>query len=188
MKNKHLLHLFWVLLALPLFWAGCDLKEKIAAKFEPTGELPPITSEGVGSFGCLVNGEVWLPKGPLWGFDKKLGYSYHEPTGGFHLDALKMIEDMNGNDSIYQSIALGVNVLSIGSADSLKQGDFIDFNLCSMNILDYMVIDRSKPWEFHIHYLNTQENIIAGTFSFTAVKENCPDTIHITEGRFDIHY
>jgi len=27
-------------------------------------ELPPITQEGANTFGCLINGEVWLPYTP----------------------------------------------------------------------------------------------------------------------------
>jgi len=31
-------------------------------------QLPPITTTGANTFGCLVNGEVWLPKGSFPNF------------------------------------------------------------------------------------------------------------------------
>ena len=29
----------------------------------PTDQLPPTTQTGANTFGCLVNGKVWIPKG-----------------------------------------------------------------------------------------------------------------------------
>jgi len=38
-----------------------------------TAQLPSITTTGANTFGCLVNGEVWLPKGSF-------------PISGLHAD------------------------------------------------------------------------------------------------------
>ena len=46
-----------LLLASILQFSGCGLLPT------PKEELPPITQEGKNTFGCLVNGKVWLPKG-----------------------------------------------------------------------------------------------------------------------------
>ncbi|MCW3074373.1 MAG: hypothetical protein JWP69_1442 [Flaviaesturariibacter sp.] len=32
-------------------------------KDKDNDKLPPITQNGANTFGCLVNGKVWLPKG-----------------------------------------------------------------------------------------------------------------------------
>jgi hypothetical protein len=29
----------------------------------PVNQLPPATQTGAGTFGCLVNGQAWMPKG-----------------------------------------------------------------------------------------------------------------------------
>ncbi|HMQ50229.1 MAG TPA: hypothetical protein PKA00_22630 [Saprospiraceae bacterium] len=189
MKSKHLFHLFWVLLALPLLWAGCDRKEKITTKFEPTGELPPITSEGVGSFGCLVNGEVWLPLGgPYFGLGSQFRYSYHEPTGSLDIGCSRRIKNENGLDSVRQLMTINGKVFQ----DSINLGLFQDSLNCNSLTTAWtgepFLLIGSLPWHLDIHHLDTEKNIIAGTFSFSVAKEDCPDTIHITEGRFDIHY
>jgi hypothetical protein len=46
--------------------ASCEL-----LNIKPKPKLPPITSEGKNTFGCRVNGKVWLPekswRGPAFG-------------------------------------------------------------------------------------------------------------------------
>ncbi len=54
MKNKFLL-LTW-LLAVPLLWPGCDKPNDC-----PELKLPPLTTEGLNTFGCVIDGEVWVP-------------------------------------------------------------------------------------------------------------------------------
>ena len=79
MKNKCLL-LTW-LLAVPLLWGGCDkpLFQPNKDNTEEPEELPPITTTGENTFGCLVNGEVWLPAGP----DRYIGVGLMKPPGTF---------------------------------------------------------------------------------------------------------
>ena len=56
MKNKFLL--LTCLLAVPLLWAGCETTTPT-----PEQQLPGLTTTGENTFGCLVNGEAWLPEG-----------------------------------------------------------------------------------------------------------------------------
>ena len=52
MKYLSIIFLF----AMPLAFSTCS---------EDDDELPPITMEGKNTFGCIVNGKLWLPEGRL---------------------------------------------------------------------------------------------------------------------------
>ena len=47
-------------LAILLIAASC---KKTKTESESPDQLPPITQTGANTFGCLINGNVWLPKG-----------------------------------------------------------------------------------------------------------------------------
>ncbi len=194
MKNKFLL-LAW-LLAVPLLWGGCNWfgndDDEITIKpidWDAEETLPEITTTGENTFGCLVNGEVWRPKGgPLWGLDRPFQFEYHEPSGTFQVSCRRTIENEAGIDSVLQRVFILSKVLNGKAVDSLFQADFFDQNICSGNVLDPLQLSKDLPHHFELLYLNTNENIISGTFSFVATKEDCHDTIRVTDGRFDIKY
>jgi hypothetical protein len=48
---------FLLFFSLTLLLGACELFPEA----EPENVLPPITQEGANTFGCKVNGEVWLP-------------------------------------------------------------------------------------------------------------------------------
>jgi hypothetical protein len=49
---------FLLFFSLTLLFGACELFPEA----EPENTLPPITQVGANTFGCKVNGEVWLPK------------------------------------------------------------------------------------------------------------------------------
>ena len=58
MKN---LKVFWLgVLALCCIFAAC---KKDKTNEDPEDQLPPATQTGTNTFGCLVNGKVYIPKG-----------------------------------------------------------------------------------------------------------------------------
>lgn len=76
-------------------------------------ELPPITTEGNGTFGCRLNGEVFLPETPpaaILGEKQPEFYSiYYTQYRKYYLGA-NYKEDKNSS-----TIELGMNVDSIGA-------------------------------------------------------------------------
>ena len=194
MKNKFLL--FTWLLAVPLLWGGCSWlgSDDDELNIEPIDwdaeeTLPEITTTGENTFGCLVNGEVWRPRGgPYFGLGAQLSYSYHEPTGGFGLIATRKLKSEDGQDSLYQDMSLSFSAQKVSALDSIQRATFWDPDLCDLSDMDNLSLDENFPFLFEVTYLNTTENIISGTFSFVATKEDCQDTIHVTDGRFDIKY
>ena len=73
MNNLSLLCAGFCIILCPLFYSACN---------EDEDELPPITMEGRNTFGCLVNGELFLPNGPLGqsGLHAEIS-NYNDTTG-----------------------------------------------------------------------------------------------------------
>ena len=80
-------------------------------------ELPPITQTGANTFGCYVNGEIFLPRsGPMYG-----GAITAKKTGGSFY--IKMADDFNISRVI---------IIDLEQAGSLK---CIKFLFCSKSLL-----------------------------------------------------
>ncbi|MBD3748440.1 MAG: hypothetical protein IE931_02990 [Sphingobacteriales bacterium] len=162
-----------------LLFSGMKCK-KDSTSFNTKDQLPAITKEGKNTFGFLLNGEVWLPKGGL--LDQKLDLSYdpNYSNGSFGLFANRYISSTDKME------------LTIGATDINKKGTY-QFSTTNRN-----VIYRDTKSNCY-YYDNTQitgfititkidltgNGIISGTFEFTLVKDGCP-TIVATEGRFDM--
>ncbi|MFN3178520.1 MAG: hypothetical protein ACE362_28675, partial [Phaeodactylibacter xiamenensis] len=194
MKNKFLL-LTW-LLAVPLLWAGCNWfgndDDEITIKpidWDAEETLPEMTTTGENTFGCLVNGEVWRPKGgPYFGLDAQLSFSYHEPTGGLFISASRRLGPNDNGYDTYQRIGINATFKGISPSDSVRQCMFADINRCSSWNGNPMILDSMHTNVIDITFLDTDQNIISGTFNFLFIKEDCHDTIRVTDGRFDIKY
>ncbi|MEO6837649.1 MAG: hypothetical protein ABI185_04635 [Ginsengibacter sp.] len=46
----------------------------------PVDQLPPATQSGANTFGCLIDGKVFLPKGPSLGPILQCAYQYLNTT------------------------------------------------------------------------------------------------------------
>ena len=77
-----------------------------------------------------------------------------------------------------------------------QEGVVITDNLMGLNVNIYALwrkgktydLDLKLPHDFFISKLDTVNNICAGVFSFSAVSATVPDTIRVTDGRFDVRY
>ncbi len=169
------------ILPLILLVASCnDDQESVT----PEPQLPPITSEGNNTFGCLIDGELFLAR--------KSTAAFMEPDPLFYAHYVDSVLYISANDiekskyvilnTIFYGDELKLPVYNPNARDYGSISQYIDFNIkiggaryfVNMNGTDSMVI------------LHNDQNIIAGTFEFEAIGEDLADTIHITEGRFDI--
>ena len=171
MKNSILILLFFIF----LFTASCKKEET------PLSQLPKPTTEGRNIFGCLVNGEVWTPAGAnSIGGIPKLRASYEDHIKLFNISAKREITE-NG---INQFMAFGDIINGVGEYTMTKKNIYTDFN-CAFYHLDTL-----KDRVLRITHFEPSNRIISGTFEFSAISTDmdCPDTIQVTEGRFDITY
>ena len=149
--------------------------------------LPPATRTGEHTFGCLVNGQAWVPKTST---DMVALYE----SGLLQIGASvkrKGIDQKLG-------ILLRQDILEEGVynllEDSLYGADFTDSSEERMNaagtdyegICEYEYEDLIDGTLTITHFDN-ENFVISGTFAFTTATDDC-DTLRVTDGRFDMHY
>jgi len=155
--------------------------------------LPPDTQEGKNTFGCLVNGEVWVPRVPIFAvtiYDKAI--SFDESKGlGYGYGTFRLV-DAPIDD--WMSLSFGFTFFEPsvfhttpdGSDSSLFRVKFQRGN-SGYYKPDYSVPLASNTWK--VTKVDTVNNFISGTFEFTLIDETNPnDTLKFTEGRFDLLY
>lgn len=153
-------------------WSG--LKNDPKPK-EP--KLPAETASGLNTFGCRVNGQVFVPKGsPFNG--PVLSASYTRGNVIF-VDAI--------NRSTNQSMQIKlVNVSVVGTYSfndtTSHRARFRDTS--SETECEYLTNNQHTGW-VEITKLDVNSRIIAGRFAFKAYSSRC-QTVEVTEGRFDV--
>jgi len=173
--------LLLVLFAATLF-SGCK-KDKVE------DYLPPATQIGANTFGCKINGKVFVPKGfdgtgmpnPHTQYDYLLnGQPY------LSIEANRYLEDSNGGGGISITFwdIIQPGYYDVSSKFRFSFGWPIVTGNCGMSIID------SNLQVFGggvITKLDIPNHIVSGTFDFKAIKPNC-DTVFVTDGRFDIRF
>ena len=149
-------------------------------------QLPPATQTGANTFGCLVNGKVWLPNrnnGP------SLEVQYYR--GLFLLTAANQ-KDSQSVSWAYQTInALGTYYFK--SAPITGGGSGSEFYDINSNCDFKSNIKDSINTYITITKLDSLNRIISGTFNMiylpaiNTMRGTC-DTVKITNGRFDAKY
>lgn len=154
-------------------------------------KLPPATQTGANTFGCLVNGKAWTPKGSDW--NKPNFYIIADPTfeqGSFSLRTYRLEKSRRegftiNSDSIkvvgYYIISDTSNTrpqITTGTADLSTVFCMTDYN-GHFNRSGYLKITK----------YDMQQGIVSGEFEFTMVSRDCGlgDPIRVTNGRFDYH-
>lgn len=139
--------------------------------------LPAITTEGKNTFGCLVNGELWLPKGRGDG-------------------SLPIFVDMTVNNflAIYASNRNSRVTIAIIDTTGIKLNHPYPLTEGRNFIASYFIVkdgigchtNDQDVISGEVTLSRLQNQVISGTFEFTTHTPDCGDTIKVTEGRFDI--
>lgn len=146
----------------------------------PAEQLPPATEDGENTFGCLVNGEVWLPQGAINVNRLETDYS----NGSFTVTARRK------NSTVNQGLSLHVEY-KFNQADSFIFSipyDTLPWALYSdLSSSCYFYTDEMHSGQILISKFDSINRVVAGKFSFDANDTVCGG-VHITEGRFDLRY
>lgn len=150
---------------------------------DPADQLPPATQTGANTFGCLVNGQVWTPKGNNGTSNYSVNYDPTFRNGILNVSAYRY----NSNDANdVQYIVLYSDSLKTPGGYTMKssghqEGLFHDFKTGC----DYSGHGRNYcRGTLTITRLDAQAGIVSGTFAFTLYKAGC-DSLRVTQGRFD---
>lgn len=148
-------------------------------------QLPPITQIGANTFGCLVNGKVYIPKGYNGTGMPNLKKIFDIGLNGFpylQIDARQY--DQNGQNG---SLIINIDSL-IGTGEysiytNKKQIGFGSYLIPACGILPNDDI-QYKIGRILLTKYDLTSGIISGLFSFKIKPTNC-DTLFFTDGRFD---
>ena len=179
---------YFFFLFFSLLLAACTSDDDLAPRpdetpLEALNRLVPITQSGGGTFGCLVNGELWIPE--VDGASDVAADALVGISNPFNLSITVRKEPIT--DTRNQSFIIGSifmeNVNSRMKASSFYQ----DRNaLGECVIID---IDTSISNFILVDVYNDSSQVISGRFQCTMREPDCPDTkIEITDGRFDLRY
>ena len=185
-----LLSLLFITLLATLSCSSCK-KETVVVN--PASQLPAATQTGANTFGCLINGVAFTPKGYLFGAPSLLcAYQFIQNKGyNFQLSA----DDFSNSSDV-----TGVGVYT----DSMRIKENTSYSLITNNIPNsayglYSHVTTQDPFatpvytktlmpgSLSITRYDSIKQIVSGTFWFYALTTK-GDTIKITDGRFDMQY
>ena len=181
------------IIVLTLILSCCSKKDE---ESNPASQLPPVTTTGANTAGCLVNGVVLLPKGGGISSGPTLSCFYQQDQGGYHLGL--SIVDKGSNEDKLVVISLNPNqlvenktyilVAKVYDSNNDNISNFGEFRINNnINSGNLFRTRNSLPGELKITKLNTQQRIISGTFWYDAYDVNS-NKVEVREGRFDMHY
>lgn len=154
----------------------------------PIEQLPPMTTTGENTIGCLVNGEPFTDRGLMNNF-------YQFVDGKFSL-VINWGTSIPGN---IESGQIEINNIEIEQGETyiLNFSDFVEDNFTGGGGT-YTIINNETSGQFETNQnftgfitftrFDTNSNIMSGTFEFQAKEISNEDTITLTDGRFDLTF
>ncbi|MEJ7676404.1 MAG: DUF6252 family protein [Segetibacter sp.] len=165
------------------FFPGCK-KNKPAID-----QLPLATQTGAGTFGCLVDGKVFKPKGsPFAGPILSCAYQYINDGYSFQLKARQDIGDETLSVGLFTdslAIAQGQTIKLFQNSVGKAYGQIGKYKIGSSGSLYYTI--PTGFGEIKITKFDETNRIVSGTFWFDAINSNS-EKVQVREGRFDMHY
>ncbi|WP_027418127.1 hypothetical protein [Crocinitomix catalasitica] len=178
-----------------IFAFGCKKDPPVEPK-EPKDKydpnvMPPLTHTGENTFGCYIDGELFVAGGgtSFWDIPAISG-SYDESTKKIVIQGTRYLDSLISDNVKIRSFVLdGPGVYEYTyNVESGSRG----YTSWGMSRCNYTY--ESKPdfdlGKITITYLNEEENIIAGTFYINLINSDCDGhtILKITDGRFDFRY
>jgi hypothetical protein len=154
-------------------------------KLSPLEQLPPITSRGANTFGCLLNGEPIVFTNP-----KQISYgliSDYDSLGVLPYDSADMWLFF---DNGVNTINLFLNNPLFKNTWSLNYSTFVHPVLVSpkdyLMVNGFMSSENTKGW-FHSNDLMVTRPIFSGTFEFECINPKTCQSMKVTNGRLDVN-
>ncbi len=141
--------------------------------------LPFETQEGKNTFGCLINGKIWVAeRGTNLLTDNRFSYQVNTTDKNFYLGAKKL------DAQPFQKIELFArNIGSVGTFKLSRNGFGLSTIYYDGKGGEFLISDTLNS-EIKFSKFDTINNIISGTFRFNFFKDSVE--YKITNGVFDI--
>jgi len=173
-----------------LLFLGCDRCQEDVA---PIDQLPPATQDGKETFGCLVNGQAFVPKGTnLGGPILSAYYQYIQDPNhtGFFFNVGA------GRDELGRSrgVSIGTNNLLLKEGATYKLTNYYNMNeafghygIYTGGIINEYFTQDIYQGELYLSRFDDVNQVVSGTFWFDAVNDK-GEKVEVREGRFDVHF
>lgn len=173
-------------LILSLVLVSCNDDDTV----DPINQLPPPTTTGENTIGCLVNGEPFTDSGVMNNFyqfvdgEYVLGINWEQSKNGISRNGrigIRYLEIVTN-----QNYILDKNLLFDGDVE----GGFGTYTF-SVNYVqggDEFLTNVNYSGYINFSKFDTENNIMSGTFQFEAEEINSGEIITITDGRFDLTF
>jgi hypothetical protein len=163
-----------------------------ACKKDNNATLPPETQTGAGTFGCKINGKVWVPRGADFnsGGNIVANYIYSYPTSPVGYSFAFSATDFDTNPLTFFS--LGIDSLKVTEGLKLRlvtgrKGSAAGNYWIGNDFRKTYITVDSLNGEIYIKKFDEINLIASGAFWFDAIN-SYGEIIHVTEGRFDVKY
>lgn len=148
------------------------------------------TQTGAGTFGCLVDGKVFRPKGsafagPIW----KAFNQYVDGRYIFGISARRSEGEVSQLVSIGgDSITLSKKTYELGSRE-IKGVLYGQYNYSEIGTLRTRSFTNSiHKGQLTVKHFDSVAQIVSGTFWFDAIDSATGRVVQIRDGRFDLTY
>lgn len=154
------------------------------ADLTPEEQLPPTTQTGANTFGCLVNGQPWTPKGYNGTSNYSVSYDAGLNGGVFDLQTYRYPDASKYFQNIYLDVLSDCQVGTYSFDSSKRTGVVFQDGKTNCYWSNTDNATTYRRGSLTITRLDLQAGIIWGTFAFTLYKSGC-DSVRVTNGRFD---
>jgi hypothetical protein len=144
-------------------------------------KLPPATSYGAGTFGCLINGKAWPPRTP-W-----IEVNYHDGILFIH-----SFIDNPKDPFVKDGVTLRTNRIHKAGEYFINYKNYQD-SWCSMIYKEKAYSSSSTSnqtvdnyFYYNITRLDSINRIVSGTFSFALFDAFGTSSVRVSDGRFDL--
>ncbi len=178
--NKKSLWAICPMLLLCFCFAQCKKTKPAKSKTE-LEKLPPETQTGANTFGCLLNGQAWIPKDNYGQATFKLDADPGFQNGIFGISAFRYYQSGK-----FESISITLdNCKNAGKYSLNTPTNHVGFaDVGKSLVLISTDSGISCIGNLMITRYDIENRVFSGTFEYT-IFNNKGDTAKITEGRFD---
>jgi len=169
---------FLLLIAVVFISSNCK-KEK---------QLPPETQTGAGTFGCLVDGKLFRPKGPIFG-GPILSCAYQFINGGYYFQLVAANKgDVNYNIGLFtDSLEIKQGITLVLKNENVPGEAYGLYSISKIQGSTIYHTNAIHTGEITIKKFDETNRIVSGTFWFDAVNSS-GEKVQVRDGRFDLKY
>lgn len=160
-------------------------------KEEPQDSLPSLTNEGLNTFGCYIDGELWLAgiNSGVLTTSRPISARLDENTGNLAIQFNRVKDTISEFITIFFDRKMQFEPNQ--SRDTVKR---LSYHKDPDRICPgFYRLNDNDDFEFKVNHIDLSSNIISGEFSgelnFAHSNEECIGNIaHIDSARFDLVY